>query len=82
MSYYIGTLEDVTAYNERVGEGMGLGKEGMTTILYDTPRKHPTKELWVIEKHNSFEDDSMIQVEVLDAGWEEIYKLDYENYFK
>jgi hypothetical protein len=74
MSYYIGTKRAVNAYNKKVGKGMGLGKEGMATTMYDRPRKHPTKDLWAIVKHNGYDSlsRSLELVQELTEDWHEV----------
>ena len=70
MSWYIGTLEEVTAYNEKVNEAKAY--KGSITNNWANPRMHPDESKCAIAANNSIEpqEDSNLIFEVqLSDDW-------------
>ena len=70
MSWYIGTLEEVTAYNEKVNEVKAY--KGSITSNWANPRQHPDGSKWAIVANNSIEpqeESSLIFTESLSDDW-------------
>ena len=70
MSWYIGTLEEVTAYNEKVNEAKAY--KGSITNNWANPRMHPDESKWAIAANNSIEpqeESSLIFTESLSEDW-------------
>jgi len=70
MSWYIGTREEVTAYNEKVNEAKQY--TGSITSNWANPRQHPDGSKWAIVANNSIEpqEDSNLIFEVqLSDDW-------------
>ena len=70
MSWYIGTREEVTAYNEKVNEAKAY--TGSITSNWANPRQHPDGSKWAILANNSIEpqEDSNLIFEVqLSDDW-------------
>ena len=70
MSWYIGTLEEVTAYNQKVNEAKAY--KGSITSNWANPRQHPDGSKWAIVANNSIEpqEDSNLIFEVqLSEDW-------------
>ena len=70
MSWYIGTLEEVTAYNQKVNEAKAY--KGSITSNWANPRQHPDGSKWAIVANNSIEpqEDSNLIFEVqLSDDW-------------
>ena len=70
MSWYIGTREEVTAYNEKVNEVKAY--KGSITSNWANPRQHPDGSKWAIVANNSIEpqEDSNLIFEVqLSEDW-------------
>jgi hypothetical protein len=55
MSFYIGTLEEVTAYNEKVNDAKQY--KGSITNNWANPMQHPDGSKWAIVANNSIEPD-------------------------
>ena len=62
---YTGTLEQCEAYNSTVTDAQNY--QGRTS-RWANIRKHPTKDLWCIVKHDDHNSD-MTQVEALSEDW-------------
>tara|TARA_Y100000004_G_C8908736_1_gene409924 strand:- start:203 stop:436 length:234 start_codon:yes stop_codon:yes gene_type:complete len=70
MSFYIGTFEEVTAYNEKVNEAKAYN--GNVTNNWANPRQHPDGSKWAIVANNSIEKDEesgLQQIEELGEDW-------------
>ena len=70
MSWYIGTREEVAAYNEKVNEAKAY--KGSITSNWANPRQHPDGSKWAIAANNSIEpqEDSNLIFEVqLSDDW-------------
>ena len=70
MSWYIGTLEEVTAYNQKVNEAKAY--KGSITSNWANPRQHPDGNKWAIAANNSIEpqeESSLIFTESLSEDW-------------
>ena len=70
MSWYIGTREEVEAYNEKVNEAKAY--KGSITSNWANPRQHPDGSKWAILANNSIEpqEDSNLIFEVqLSDDW-------------
>ena len=68
--WYIGTREEVEAYNEKVNEAEAY--KGSITSNWANPRQHPDGSKWAIVANNSIEpqEDSNLIFEVqLSEGW-------------
>jgi hypothetical protein len=55
MSWYIGTLEEVEAYNQKVNEAKQY--KGSITSNWANPRSHPLKNIYAILVHWTIEAD-------------------------
>jgi len=69
MSWYIGTLEEVTAYNEKVNEAKAY--KGSITSNWANPRQHPDGSKWAIVAHATEPDEEsgLTLVEELTEDW-------------
>ena len=69
MSWYIGTLEDVTAYNDKVNEAKQY--KGSITSNWANPRQHPDGSKWAILAHSTEPDEEsrLTLVEELTEDW-------------
>ena len=70
MSWYIGTLEECNAYNEKVNEAKQY--KGSITSNWANPRQHPDGSKWAILANNSIEpqeESSLIFTESLSDDW-------------
>ena len=70
MSWYIGTREEVEAYNQKVNEAKAY--KGSITSNWANPRQHPDGSKWAIVANNSIEpqEDSNLIFEVqLSDDW-------------
>jgi len=70
MSWYIGTLEDVTAYNDKVNEAKQY--KGSITSNWANPRQHPDGSKWAIVVNASIDKDEesrLTLVEELTEDW-------------
>jgi len=70
MSWYIGTREELTAYNEKVNEAKAY--KGSITSNWANPRQHPDGSKWAIVANNSIEpqeESSLIFTESLSEDW-------------
>ena len=68
--WYIGTLEECNAYNEKVNEAKAY--KGSITSNWANPRQHPDGSKWAIVANNSIEpqEDSNLIFEVqLSEDW-------------
>ena len=68
--WYIGTREEVEAYNEKVNEAKAY--KGSITSNWANPRQHPDGSKWAIVANNSIEpqEDSNLIFEVqLSEDW-------------
>jgi len=68
--WYIGTLEEVEAYNEKVNEAKAY--KGSITSNWANPRQHPDGSKWAIAANNSIEpqeESSLIFTESLSEDW-------------
>lgn len=71
--WYIGTLEECNAYNEKVNEAKAY--KGSITSNWATPRQHPDGSKWAIIANNSIEpqeESGLTLVEELTEDWDEI----------
>ena len=53
--WYIGTLEEVTAYNQKVNEAKAYN--GNVTNNWANPRQHPDGSKWAIIAHSTEPDE-------------------------
>ena len=69
MSWYIGTLEEVIAYNEKVNEVKAY--KGSITSNWANPRQHPDGSKWAIIAHSTEPDEEsrLTLVEELTEDW-------------
>jgi len=69
MSWYIGTREEVTAYNEKVNEAKAY--KGSITSNWANPRQHPDGSKWAIVAHSTEldEESGLTLVEELTEDW-------------
>ena len=69
MSWYIGTLEEVTAYNDKVNEAKAY--KGSITSNWANPRQHPDGSKWAILAHSTEpnEESRLTLVEELTEDW-------------
>jgi len=70
MSWYIGTLEECNAYNQKVNEAKAY--KGSITSNWANPRQHPDGSKWAIAANNSIEpqeESSLIFTESLSEDW-------------
>lgn len=69
MSWYIGTLEEVTAYNDKVNEAKAY--KGSITSNWANPRQHPDGSKWAIIAHATEPDEEsgLQMVEELGEDW-------------
>ena len=70
MSWYVGTREEVEAYNQKVNEAKAY--KGSITSNWANPRQHPDGSKWAIVANNSIEpqEDSNLIFEVqLSEDW-------------
>ena len=67
--WYIGTLEEVTAYNEKVNEAKAY--RGSITSNWANPRQHPDGSKWAILAHSTEPDEEsrLTLVEELTEDW-------------
>jgi hypothetical protein len=72
MSWYIGTREEVTAYNEKVNEAKAY--KGSITITWANARQHPDGSKWAIIAHSTEPDEEsgLTLVEELTEDWNPI----------
>ena len=69
MSWYIGTLEECNAYNEKVNEAKAY--TGSITSNWANPRQHPDGSKWAIVAHSTEpnEESRLTLVEELTEDW-------------
>jgi len=70
MSWYIGTLEEVEAYNQKVNEAKAY--KGSITSNWANPRQHPEDDYYAIIAKSGIEPDeesSLRFVEALGEDW-------------
>ena len=69
MSWYIGTLEECNAYNEKVNEAKAY--KGSITSNWANPRQHPDGSEWAIIAHSiePDEESGLTLVEELTEDW-------------
>lgn len=69
MAWYIGTLEEVTAYNAKVNEAKTYN--GSITNNWANPRQHPNGSKWAIIAHSTEPDEEsrLTLVEELTEDW-------------
>ena len=69
MSWYIGTLEEVEAYNAKVNEAKAY--TGSITSNWANPRPHPDGSKWAIVAHSTEPDEEsrLIFTESLSDDW-------------
>ena len=69
MSWYIGTLEECNAYNQKVNEAKQY--KGAITNNWANPRQHPDGSKWAIIAHTTEPDEesSLQFVEALGEDW-------------
>ena len=67
--WYIGTLEEVTAYNAKVNEAKAY--TGSITNNWANPRQHPDGSKWAILAHSTEPDEESLLklVEELTEDW-------------
>ena len=69
MSWYIGTLEECNAYNQKVNEAKQY--KGSITSNWANPRQHPDGSKWAILAHSTEPDEEsrLTLVEELTEDW-------------
>jgi hypothetical protein len=69
MAWYIGTREEVEAYNEKVNEAKAY--KGSITSNWANPRQHPDGSKWAILAHSTEPDEEsrLKLVEELTEDW-------------
>ena len=69
MGYYIGTLEDCEAYDQKVTREERY--TGDVTSNWANPRQHPDGSKWAIVAHSTepYEESSLRLVEELGEDW-------------
>ena len=69
MSWYIGTFEEVTAYNAKVNEAKAYN--GNVTNNWANPRQHPDGSKWAIVAHSTEPDEEsgLTLVDELTEDW-------------
>ena len=69
MSWYIGTLEECNAYNQKVNEAKQY--KGSITSNWANPRQHPDRSKWAIVAHSTEPDEEsrLTLVEELTEDW-------------
>ena len=69
MSWYIGTREEVEAYNAKVNEAKQY--KGSITSNWANPRQHPDGSKWAIVAHSTEPDEQsrLTLVEELTEDW-------------
>ena len=70
MAWYIGTREEVEAYNEKVNEAKAY--KGSITSNWANPRQHPDGSKWAIVVNASIDKDEesgLTLVEELTEDW-------------
>ena len=68
--WYIGTLEECNAYNDKVNEAKAY--KGSITSNWANPKPHPDGSKWAIAANNSIEpqeESSLIFTESLSEDW-------------
>jgi len=67
--WYIGTFEEVTAYNQKVNEAKAYN--GNVTNNWANPRQHPDGSKWAIIAHTTEPDEEsgLTLVEELTEDW-------------
>ena len=68
--WYIGTREEVEAYNQKVNEAKAY--KGSITSNWANPRQHPDGSKWAIAANNSIEpqeESGLTLVEELTEDW-------------
>ena len=67
--WYIGTREEVEAYNEKVNEAKAY--KGSITNNWANPRQHPDRSKWAIVAHSTEPDEEsgLIFTESLSDDW-------------
>jgi hypothetical protein len=67
--WYIGTFEEVTAYNQKVNEAKAYN--GNVTNNWANPRQHPDGSKWAIVAHTTEPDEEsgLTLVEELTEDW-------------
>lgn len=70
--WYIGTLEECNAYNEKVNEAKAY--KGSITNNWANPRQHPDGSKWAIVAHSTEPDEEsgLTLVNELTEDWDEI----------
>jgi hypothetical protein len=70
--WYIGTLEECNAYNQKVNEAKAY--TGSITSNWANPRQHPDGSKWAIVAHTTEPDEEsgLTLVEELTEDWNEI----------
>ena len=63
--YYIGTLKECEAYNDKVSKGEGYSGQ---TKRWAEAKKHPEQDLYVIVKHDKYECEMKL-VKELSEDW-------------
>jgi hypothetical protein len=67
--YLIGSKRDVESYIAKVDKAEGF--DGNVTATWATPRKHPTKSLYVCPKRESVEPDgNLTEKQELPEDWQ------------
>jgi hypothetical protein len=69
MSWYIGTLEECNAYNQKVNEAKQY--KGSITSNWANPKQHPDGSKWAIVAHSTEPDEEsrLTLVEELTEDW-------------
>jgi len=68
--YLIGSKKEIQAYITKVDAYSGY--EGDNTATWGEPRKHPSKELYAVQKNMSVEPDSQLtEKKELPSDWQE-----------
>jgi len=71
MSYYIGTLEECNAYNQKVNEAKAY--KGAVTSNWAVPEHHPTDDYCAIIANASVEPDEESNLQIVESLSEDWY---------
>ena len=67
MSYLISTKTDCENYDKYVSDKIGV--DGTRVVNWANPRKHPDKNEWAIQVHDSYPPESGNVVSELPEDW-------------
>lgn len=66
MSHYIGTQAECEQYNSMVTTSENY--DGVNTLTWSEVIKHPTEDMWRINKHDNYT-STMQEVQELSSDW-------------